>query len=92
LGRGRRLDSIERRLDHVEPLIRIEGLTFKHHQAVPQPTRELTVRDTPRVERIETVVQSDGIFANGELFVASDDYYTLAAAERGQPDFLPCWS
>lgn len=31
------------------------------------------------------------VYPKGDLFVASDDYFTLAAAERGEPDFLPCW-
>jgi hypothetical protein len=35
--------------------------------------------------------QNVWVYPKGELFVASDDYFTLAAAERGQPDFLPCW-
>lgn len=31
------------------------------------------------------------IYPKGDLFIASDDYFTLAAAEKGQPDYLPCW-
>jgi hypothetical protein len=31
------------------------------------------------------------VYPRGDLFVCSDDYFTLAAAERGQPDYLPCW-
>jgi hypothetical protein len=30
------------------------------------------------------------VYPRGDLFVAADDYFTLAAAKRGQPDFLPC--
>jgi hypothetical protein len=36
-------------------------------------------------------LQNVWVYPKGELFVASDDYFTLAAAERCQPDFLPCW-
>jgi hypothetical protein len=55
---------------------------------------------TPGGEEVVRAVMQDwrkGIFQKvwtyprGELFVSSDDYFTLAAAERGQPDFLPCW-
>ena len=31
------------------------------------------------------------VYPKGEHFIVSDDYFTLAAAERGQPDFVPCW-
>lgn len=31
------------------------------------------------------------VYPKGELFILSDDYFTLAAAELGQPDFIPCW-
>jgi hypothetical protein len=31
------------------------------------------------------------VYPKGGLFVVSDDYFTLAAAERGQPDFCRCW-
>ena len=31
------------------------------------------------------------VYPKGDLFIASDDYFTLAAAEKGQPDLLPCW-
>lgn len=31
------------------------------------------------------------VYPKGDTFIASDDYFTLAAAERGQPDFVPCW-
>jgi hypothetical protein len=31
------------------------------------------------------------VYPKGDLFIASDDYFTLAAAEAGQPDWLPCW-
>lgn len=31
------------------------------------------------------------VYPSGDSFIVSDDYFTLAAAERGQPDFLPCW-
>lgn len=31
------------------------------------------------------------VYAKGDLFIVSDDYFTLAAAERGQPDLCPCW-
>jgi hypothetical protein len=30
------------------------------------------------------------VYPKGDLFVLSDDYFTLAAAERGKADFLPC--
>lgn len=31
------------------------------------------------------------VYPRGDLFICADDYFTLAAAERGQPDCLPCW-
>lgn len=31
------------------------------------------------------------VYPKGDVFVCSDDYFTIAAAERGKPDFLPCW-
>jgi hypothetical protein len=31
------------------------------------------------------------VYPKGKLFIVSDDYFTLAAAEKGQPDFVPCW-
>jgi hypothetical protein len=31
------------------------------------------------------------VYRKGDLFIVSDDYFTLAAAERGRPDFCPCW-
>jgi hypothetical protein len=31
------------------------------------------------------------VYPKGNLFIASDDYFTLAATERGKPDFVPCW-
>ncbi len=31
------------------------------------------------------------VYPKGDLFVVADDYFALAAAERGQPDFVPCW-
>jgi hypothetical protein len=31
------------------------------------------------------------VYRRGDVFMVSDDYFTLAAAERGQPDLVPCW-
>jgi len=31
------------------------------------------------------------VYPRDQHFVASDDYATLAAARRGDPDFVPCW-
>ena len=31
------------------------------------------------------------VYPKGDLFIASDDYFTLAAVDRGEPDFVPCW-
>lgn len=31
------------------------------------------------------------VYQSGEEFVLSDDYVVLAAARRGQPDYMPCW-
>ena len=31
------------------------------------------------------------VYPNGDKFVVADNYFTLAAAERGQPDLVPCW-
>ena len=31
------------------------------------------------------------VYPRGDQFVVADDYFTLAAAERGQPDLVPCW-
>jgi hypothetical protein len=31
------------------------------------------------------------VYPKGDLFIVADDYFTLAAAEQGQPDFVPCW-
>ena len=31
------------------------------------------------------------VYPAGQQFVVADDYFVLAAAEKGQPDFLPCW-
>src|SRR5665213_2755357 len=31
------------------------------------------------------------VYPRGDMFVVADDYFTLAAAERGKPDFVPCW-
>ena len=31
------------------------------------------------------------VYPKGQLFIVSDDYFTLAAAEKGQPEYLPCW-
>lgn len=31
------------------------------------------------------------VYPSGDQFIVSDDYFTLAAAEIGRPDFLPCW-
>ena len=31
------------------------------------------------------------VYPHGAMFVVSDDYFTLAAAERGNPDLVPCW-
>lgn len=31
------------------------------------------------------------VYPRDQHFVASDDYVTLAAARRGDPDFVPCW-
>jgi hypothetical protein len=31
------------------------------------------------------------VYPKGDIFIVSDDYFTLAAAERGQPDLVPCW-
>jgi hypothetical protein len=31
------------------------------------------------------------VYQRGKWFVVSDDYITLFAALRGQPDYLPCW-
>lgn len=31
------------------------------------------------------------VYPKGDLFIVSDDYFTLAAAEHGQPDLCPCW-
>ncbi len=31
------------------------------------------------------------VYEEGDGFVLSDDYICWAAAEEGQPDFLPCW-
>ena len=31
------------------------------------------------------------VYPQGELFMVSDDYLALAAAERGQPEVVPCW-
>lgn len=30
-------------------------------------------------------------YPKGDLFIVSDDDFTLAAAERGRTDFCPCW-
>ena len=38
--------------------------------------------------RLEPVVSSS---SQGDDFIVSDDYSTLAALEIGQPDFAPCW-
>jgi len=31
------------------------------------------------------------VYPKDDVFVVSDDYFTLAAAEIGTPDFMPCW-
>ena len=31
------------------------------------------------------------VYQKGDDFIVSDDYFTLAAVEIGQPDFVPCW-
>jgi hypothetical protein len=31
------------------------------------------------------------VYPKGDLFIVSDDYFTLGAAERGRPDFCPLW-
>ena len=31
------------------------------------------------------------VYERGDSFIVSDDYFSLAAARRGQPDCLPCW-
>lgn len=31
------------------------------------------------------------VYPKGQLFIVSDDYFTLAAGEKGEPDYMPCW-
>jgi len=35
--------------------------------------------------------QAMWVYPKGDLFIVADDYFTLAAAESGKPDFCPCW-
>lgn len=51
-------------------------------------------------EKVVTAIMADWragqfarmwVYPKGELFIVSDDYFTLAAGESGDPDYMPCW-
>jgi hypothetical protein len=71
------------------PLLRVKRYSPQFRPENSSEGREVIAQITAEWRRGE--FKKLWVYPKGDLFVSADDYFTLAAAEAGEPDFLPCW-